>query len=99
MYSVRPFVGLPPSPPPNAVSSFLDVLIGGGGFQRSLSINADGTMVSQTDVYGGYVGSTIAGTIWQQLITKTSMPSSYSSSVNPYQGAGIAAIEMAPSNS
>lgn len=83
----------------NTTSSWDNLKIGGGGYCTGLDINSDGTMVTRVDVYGAYLGSTTPGTVWKQLITTSSMPASYFSNSNPYQGWGVNEIRIAPSDS
>jgi hypothetical protein len=77
---------------PVANSNWKPLALGGGGFVTGLDVAPDGTMVSRTDTYGAYIWN---GTQWQQLVTSTSMPSSF---VIPNSGQGVYEIQIAPSN-
>jgi len=46
--------------------------LGGGGFTNAIQIFPDGTKLARTDTNGFYLW---AGSVWQQLITTTSLPS------------------------
>ena len=48
--------------------------IGAGGFVTGMDVAPDGVMVVRTDTYGAYIWN---GAQWQQLVTATSMPSSF----------------------
>ena len=63
-----------------------------------MDMHANGTMVGRVDVYGGYIGSTVLGQVWQQLVTSTSMPSGYATSANPYVDGGFYELRIAASN-
>lgn len=95
--AIKSVLGLPPP------SVWQSVLIGGGGFVTGMDIHPDGTLVCRVDVFGAYIGSTILGTVWRQLITSLSMPVAYMASVPstelPYLGGGVYEVRIAPSNS
>lgn len=67
--------------------------IGAGGYLTGIDIAPDGTMVVRTDTYGAYIWN---GTQWQQLVTSTSMPASFTA---PGSGLGVYEIQIAPSDS
>jgi hypothetical protein len=93
------------SAPPS--SAWHELVIPGGGFCRGLQVHSDGTMVTKVDVFGGYIGSTTEGTVWQQLWTSDRLPSNrfhgyteYPMNRAPWSGGvGFTEIQMAPSNS
>lgn len=66
--------------------------IGGGGFVSGGDIAADGTTVVRTDSYGAYL---LAAGLFQQLLTTSSMPSSFTTEGT---GVGVYEIRIAPSN-
>lgn len=53
---------------------FSTLQIGGGGFVSGLDMQPDGTALARTDTYGGYLLNRTSG-LWQQLVTRQSMPS------------------------
>jgi hypothetical protein len=69
--------------------------IGAGGWLIGMDIAPDGTAVVRTDTYGAYLLNRTTAT-WSQLVTTTSMPSSW---VNTDNVAGVYSIAIAPSNS
>lgn len=62
------FAGAQPS------GTFSTLQIGGGGFVSGLDMQPDGTALARTDTYGGYLLNRTTG-LWQQLVTRQSMPS------------------------
>jgi hypothetical protein len=76
-----------------------NLTIGGGGFTTGMDIHPDGTIATRVDIYGGYIANTVVGSRWQQLVTETSMPSSYTRPPSPYLNGGIQELRIAPSNS
>jgi BNR/Asp-box repeat len=68
--------------------------VGAGGWVQGLAIGPDGTKVSRTDTYGAYLWNPSIS-LWQQIVTSTSMPAAV---VGPGAGDGVYAIAIAPSN-
>ena len=68
--------------------------IGAGGYITGIDIASDGTRVIRTDTYGAYIWD---GTQWDQLISTSSMPTSF---INlNIDGTGVYEIAIAPSDS
>src|SRR5215475_6019628 len=85
--------------PNYAPSGFQDLRMGGGGYVTGMAMHDDGTMFCRIDVYGGYIGSTVLGTYWRQVVTNTSMPPAYSNNA-PYYQSGIYEVAFGdPNNS
>lgn len=73
-------------------ASWKPLRIGAGGWCTGMDIAPDGTMVTRTDTYGGYLWQE-ADDEWQQLVSLESMPA-------PPRGyAGILELCIAPSDS
>src|ERR1700722_20274273 len=68
--------------------------VGAGGWVQGLAIGPDGTKFSRTDTYGAYLWNP-STSLWQQIVTSTSMPAAV---VGPGAGDGVYAIAIAPSN-
>lgn len=75
--------------------SWRTLKIGAGGFITGIDIASDGTKVVRTDVYGAYVYDA-AASVWQQIVTASSMPPA---SVETGSGQGVYEIAIAPNNS
>nr|WP_314445864.1 Ig-like domain-containing protein [uncultured Sphingomonas sp.] len=71
-------------------SAWKPVKIGGGGMATGIDSNADGTIVTRTDGAGAYIWT---GSVWQQLVTASSMPAAFQ------QAEGVYEIRIAPSSS
>jgi hypothetical protein len=67
--------------------------LGGGGYNTQLVVDSSGAMFTGIDVFGGYVGSTVAGTLWTQEATETAVPSAYQGTPYLYGGTRGAAID------
>jgi hypothetical protein len=75
---------------------FSTLKIGGGGFVTSLDMQSDGTKLARTDTYGGYL---LVGGVWQQLVTRNSMPSPDNGiDTIPTNQGGAYELVAAPSN-
>lgn len=81
--------------------------VGAGGYLTGASIASDNTLVVRADTYGAYIWNPSATTpqgnaggigAWQQLITSSSMPSSFVSMGQLYNY-GVYEIAISPSNS
>lgn len=73
-------------------TAFQPLDIGAGGFITGIDMATDGTKVIRTDTFGAYLWS---GSIWQQIVTKSAMPSG---DVTVGGGQGVYEIAIAPSN-
>jgi hypothetical protein len=83
-----------------AAGTVIDPLyVGGGGYCIGINIHPDGTMLTNVDIFGSYVGSTAIGTIWQQTCTYSGAPSVYTSTPTPYLEGGAWTAAIDPSNS
>lgn len=71
--------------------------IGGGGFVTGGDLLADGTKVVRTDTYGTYLLNTTTG-IWQQLVTRSSLPATDNGVDSATVGYGVYDIAVAPTN-
>jgi hypothetical protein len=80
-----------PAPAPSSFS-WKPIKIGAGGWLVGMDIASDGTKVVRTDTYGAYLWN---GNQWQQLVTATSMPSTF---LAPGSNSGVYEIRIAPSN-
>lgn len=80
-------------------TSIQNLNISGGGFNLGFDMASDGTMMPQVDIFGAYVGSTVVGTAWQQLVTQSAMPASYTSTPTPLLFGGAWAVKIDPTNS
>ena len=82
---------------PIAANNWQTLDVGAGGFVDGIDIAPNGTTVVRTDTYGAYIWN---GSTWQQLITATSMPSSFVTANNlSNDGQGVYEIQVAPNNS
>jgi hypothetical protein len=77
-------------------ASFSTLKIGGGGFVSGIDMQSDGTKLARDDTYGAYLYNSTSG-LWQQLVTKQSMPSS-DNGINTSSAVGAYEIAAAPSN-
>src|SRR5581483_6726397 len=81
---------------PVSSTSWQPLDVGAGGYVDGINIAPNGTMVVRTDTYGAYIWN---GSEWQQLVTATSMPATFSSPNNLANDAqGVYEIQIAPSN-
>lgn len=98
------------TPPASFTPAWQDLRMGAGGLLSSIYNYPDGTILTRTDTYGGYVykptGTCTYGTTqtfpapcWQQLITATSLPSSLVNVVTSNSGnLGLVEITACASN-
>ena len=80
----------------SGVTSWHNLPVGGGGASINLAVHSSGVMMTGVDVFGAYIGSTVAGAPWVLTTTPASCPAAYLG--GPYLAGGVAGLAIAPSN-